>query len=140
MKILQNLISEAEILERFPGLTLRGVRDRARARDLGHHIGNQRYLAEDEILKLWEPKCSSYLNGTVPRTGTRGARTSATELNKALELATGGKRKDSSRSSKARSSKNTCEVVPIPEYSLGKGEAESSILSRSTRIHAPHCS
>jgi hypothetical protein len=58
MRILPGLFSEGEVVERFKGepykgVTIRMVRERARAKNLGRKIGHTRYFTEEEILALW---------------------------------------------------------------------------------------
>jgi hypothetical protein len=108
--------SEIEIAQRF-GVAIRVVRDRARAKGLERKIGGVRWFTEAEAtIGLWEgskPCQSNSIKGALRPTSTRAARTSESEFSKALELATGGKRKGSSTNSGATSSK-TPSVVPFP--------------------------
>lgn len=115
-EILSNLISDAQIVARFPGSSPRTVRARARKLGIGRRFSRTLYFTESEILGLMQEvsKCSNQPNGKARQTSTRAGHTSESQLTKAYELATGGKPKDSSQSSKAKFSKRTCAVVPLP--------------------------
>lgn len=114
---LPRQFSELEVAK-GRGVTVRVVRDRARARGLGAKIGDFRWFTEAEIVGLWEEgskACpSNSTKGPVRPTSMRAARITDAEFSKALELATEKKPKGCSKSSVTTSSKNG-RVVPFPK-------------------------
>jgi hypothetical protein len=104
--ILPGMHADRSIAERF-NVTVRTVRERGRARNLGRTLSDTRWFTEAEILALMTEgsgRCSNSRNGGTPPTSMRGERFSKSPLIKALELATEKKPKSSSLRSKTKSS------------------------------------
>ena len=118
--LFHGIISEQEIAGDF-GVSLRVVRDLARKKGVGGKIGRTLWLTEAEVLALRE-KDTTCLNSksVMAKPSMRAGRSSKSDMSKALELATEGKRKSSSSSCKVKSSKGTS-VVPFPPRKGSRG-------------------
>jgi hypothetical protein len=72
--VLQGFICEIETAARL-GISVRTVRERARARAIGRKISRVRWFTEDEVIALMENStCSNSSSGHVRLSGTSGAR------------------------------------------------------------------
>src|ERR1700724_22049 len=93
--LFHGIISEQEIAGDF-GVSLRVVRERARATGIGRKLGRTRWFTEAEALALMEEDttCSSS-KSVMAQTSMQGGRSSKFPLSEALELATEGKLKSS---------------------------------------------
>jgi hypothetical protein len=107
--ILPKMHADISVAKRF-NVTLRTIRERARARNLGRKLGGTRWFTEAEIIGLMT--CSSSASAKIQPVGTRAGHTLKSPLTKALELATERKLKFFSPRSKKTSSSGK-RVVPF---------------------------
>jgi hypothetical protein len=117
--LFPGMISEQEVAAYF-GVSLRVLRARARANGIGGKIGRARWFTEAEVKALREDTTCSSSKGVMAQTSMLAGRSSKSQLNEALELATEGKPKSSSSSCKVKSTKGTS-VVPFPPQKGSRG-------------------
>ena len=118
--LFHGVISEQEIAGNF-GISLRVVRDLARANGIGRKIGRTLWLTEADVRALMEnDKPCLNSKGVMAKTIMRAGRSSKSDMSRALELATEGKRKSSSSSCKMKSLRGTC-VVPFAPRKGSRG-------------------
>ena len=68
--LLPEMFTEDQVAERF-GVSLRCIRERARAKKLGRSIGRVRWFTPEEAVALMgSSTCLDYANGRAPRSGT----------------------------------------------------------------------
>jgi hypothetical protein len=129
---------EDEVAARFK-VSLRCVRDRARARQVGHKLGRDRWLTEPEILALFNvgPECSYSSRGKARRSGTCEAPSTDKAFIQAQKKRT--KRvKDALEIRLARSAGQKCDVVTFREaadlYIEARPHAEEKWLIAIDRL------
>jgi len=117
--LLHGLFAEEEAAARL-GMSLGTLRKLARAKGIGRKLGRARWFTEADFLALKPEDTCSNSQSVMAQTSTPAGRSSKSQLNKALELATEGKQKSSSPSCKVKSSRGTS-VVPFPSRKGSRG-------------------